>query len=129
MASHVSTCMAHIEGYKYGIKFNSRAVQFVGAARRRRRNGKEVGRKGEEKGRKRKEKDRRKRMKRGKRKRKRKECRAVRRPRLQRTRNCTTRGRFPLTLVILRLGAVYWPMSFVWFSERICMLCSLFVIV
>ena len=67
--------------------------------------------------------------KRGKRKRKRKECRAVRRPRLQRTRNCATRGRFPPILVILRLGVVYWPTGFVRFSERICMLCGLFVIV
>ena len=37
---------------------------------------------------------------------KRKECYAVSRPRRQRTRNCTTRGRFPPTLVILRLGAM-----------------------
>ena len=37
---------------------------------------------------------------------KRKECCAVNRPRRQRTRNCATRGRFPPTLVILRLGAM-----------------------
>ena len=87
--------------------------QSVGAARRRRRKGKEKGRKGEEKGRKgkekerkRKEKERRKEKNKGEEERKRKECSAVRRPRLQRTRNCTTRGRFPPTLVILRLGAV-----------------------
>ena len=43
--------------------------------------------------------------KRGKRKRKRKECCAVSRPGRQRTRNCATRGRFPPTLIILRLGA------------------------
>ena len=43
-----------------GIKFNSMVGQFVGAARRRRRKGKEEGRKGEEKERKRKEKERRK---------------------------------------------------------------------
>ena len=49
-----------------GIKFNSRAVQFVGAARRRRR-------KGEEKGRKRKEKERRKEDKKKEEERKKKE--------------------------------------------------------
>ena len=87
----------------------------MGAARRRRRKGKEEGREGEEEGRKgreeregerKEEKRRRKGRKRGKRKRKRKECCAVSRPGRQRTRNCTTRGRFPPTLVILRLGAV-----------------------
>ena len=52
------------------------------------------------------EKIRRKGRKRGKRKRKRKECCAVSRPGRQRTRNCATRGRFPPTLVILRLGAM-----------------------
>ena len=51
------------------------------------------------------EKRRRKGRKRGKIKRKRKECCAVSRPERQRTQNCTTRGRFPPTLVILRLGA------------------------
>ena len=52
------------------------------------------------------EKRRRKGWKRDKRKRKRKECCAVSRLGQQRTRNCFTRGRFPPTLVILRLGAV-----------------------
>ena len=88
-------------------------LQFVGAARRRRRKGKEKGRKGEEKGRKGKEKgtkikekERRKGRKRGKRMRKTKEYCAVSKPGWQRTQNCATRGRFPPTLVILRLGAV-----------------------
>ena len=58
-----------------------------------------------------------------------KECRAVRRPRLQRTRNYATRGRFPPTLVILHLGAVYWPTGFIRISGRIYMFCGLFVIV
>ena len=74
-----------------------------------RRKGKEKGRKGKRKGGKEKkreeEKRRRKKRKRGKRKRKREECRVVSRPIWQRTRNCATRGNFPTTLVILRLGA------------------------
>ena len=44
--------------------------------------------------------------KKGKRKRNRKECCAVSRPGWQGTWNCTARGRFPPTLVILRLRAV-----------------------
>ena len=74
-----------------------------------RRRGKEKGRKGKEKGgkeEKKKEEKRRKmrkkKRKRGKGKRKKKECRAVSRTGLQRTRNCATRGRFPSTPVILR---------------------------
>ena len=81
-------------------------IQFVGgAARRRGRKGKEKGRKGEEKGRKIKEKERRKEEKKNEEERKMKECHAVSRPRLQRTHNCATRGRFPHIMVILRLGA------------------------
>ena len=49
---------------------------------------------------------RRKRMKKEKEERKRKECHAMRRIRRKRTRNCATRGRFPPTLVNLRLGAM-----------------------
>ena len=71
----------------------------------KRKGGKERRKGGKEK-KKKEEKRRRKGRKRGKRKRKRKECLAVRRPRLQRTRNCAMRVRFPPTLVILRLGAV-----------------------
>ena len=88
-----------------------------GAARRRRRKGKEKGGKEKRKGgkerrkggkeKKRKEEKRiRKGRKRGKRKRKMKECCIVRRFGWKRTRNCATRGRFPPTLVILSLGAM-----------------------
>ena len=51
----------NLEGYIWGVPIQvvgSRKLQFVGAARRRRRKGKEKGRKGEEKGRKGKEKGR-----------------------------------------------------------------------
>ena len=122
MESHVSSCMALLKPINRGvpIQFMGAKIQFVGgAARRRRRKGKEKGRRGKEKGRKGKEKWRkrkekkrkeekrkRKGRKRGKRKRKMKECCAVSRPRWKRTRKCATRGRFPSTLVILRLGAV-----------------------
>ena len=55
-------------------------------------------------------KERRKEKKKGEEERKKKEEEegvfAVSSPERQRTRNCTTRGRFPPTLVILRLGAV-----------------------
>ena len=73
--------------------------------RRREREERKGGRE-ERKGERKEEKRRRKGRKRGKRKRKRKECCAVSRPGRRRTRNCATRGRFPLTLIILRLGAV-----------------------
>ena len=130
MASHVSQCMAKacmcdtwhamcqhawytLKAINMGIKFNSRAIQFVGATRRRRRKGGEEKRKGGKERRKggkekkmKEEKRRRKGRKRGKRKRKRKECCAVSRSGRQRIRNCATRGRFPPTLVILRLGVV-----------------------
>ena len=110
---------SHVKAYIYENQFVGRGSkkQSVGAARRRRRKGKEEGRKGEEKGskgkekgRKREEKEVRKEKKKGKeerkKKRKRKECYVVSRPGWKRTRNCATRGRFPPTLVILRLGAV-----------------------
>ena len=103
----------HVKIYKYEIGgggggqqmqfMGQHQAQSVGAARRK---GEEKGRKGKEKGGRRKEKERRKGRKRGKKKRKRKECCAVSRPGRQRTRNCATSGRFPHTLVILRLGAV-----------------------
>ena len=71
------------------------------------RKGKEKGRKGKEKGRKeeKRRKMRKNKRKRGKEKRKMKECRVVSRLGQRRTRNCATRGRFPPTPVILRLGA------------------------
>ena len=110
----------HVKTYKYEIgrggggeanAVRGTAVSSVcGSSKEKEeegRKGEEKGRKGKEKGRKRKEeKRRRKGRKRGKRKRKRKECCAVSRPGRQRIRNCATRGRFPPTLVILRLGAV-----------------------
>ena len=86
--------------------------QGEGGGREKRKGGKEKRKGGKEmrkggKGRKRKEeKRRRKGRKRGKTKRKRKECCTVSRPGRQRTWNCATRGRFPPTLVNLRLGAV-----------------------
>ena len=40
------------------------------------------------------------------------------RTRRQRTQNCATRGRFPPTLVILHLGATYWPNSFSLFQSE-----------
>ena len=107
--------------YKGGLKISlgrgGSKKQSVGAARRRRRKGKEEGmkgkekwRKGNEKGMKMEEKERRKEKKKWeeerKKKEERRECCAVSRPGRQRTRNCATRGRFPPTLVILCLGAV-----------------------
>ena len=109
--------------------------QGEGGGREKRKGGKEKRRGGKErrkggKEKKRKEEKRgKKKRKRGKGKRKRKECHAVSKPGQQRTRNCATRGRFPPTLVILRLGAVQWPTGFVRSSERIYMLRGLFVIV
>ena len=93
MASHVSQCIAEayacvthgmpcvnmhgtFESYKYGSSNSVRGsskIQFMGAARRRRRKGKEKGRKGKEKGRKRKEKERRKEKKKNEEERKKKE--------------------------------------------------------
>ena len=126
MASHVSQCMAkayacgthgkpcvnmhgsfedYITGFSWAIRTSKGKQQEEGGGREKRKGGKEKRKGGEEKKRK-EEKRRRKRRKKGKRKRKRKECRTVSRPRRQRTRNCATRGRFPPTLVILRLGVV-----------------------
>ena len=105
---------AHHEGYKYGhgqLILREQQLQSVGAARRRKGKG-EGGGKGRRKGGKERRKERRKEKRKGeekrkkKRKRKRKECCAMSRPGRQRTRNYATRGRFPPTLVILRLGAV-----------------------
>ena len=93
-----------------GSSFHTAASSVRGSSKEKEeegRKGEEKGRKGKEKWRKRKEeKRRRKGRKRGKRKRKRKECCAVSRPGRQRTRNCAIRGRFPPTLVILRLEAM-----------------------
>ena len=101
-----------LEGYKRGapIQFVRQLGEGGGRKKKRKRgNEKRKGGKERRKGGKEKkwkeEKRRRKGRKRGKRKRKRKECCAVSRPERQRTRNCTTRDRFPPTLVILRLGA------------------------
>ena len=59
----------------------------------------------ERKGEREEEKRRKKGRKRGKIKRKRKECYVVSKPGRQRTQNCAAKGRFPPTLVILRLRA------------------------
>ena len=126
MANHVVThgmpCVnmhARHEGYKYGhgqlisdsSSFSPWEQQGGGGREkekeeeRKGRKGKEEGRKGEEKGKKKREEEMGGKEKK-KKKRKRKECCAVSRPGRQRTWNCATRGRFPPTLVILRLGAV-----------------------
>ena len=97
-------------------------LQSVGAARRRRRKGKEKERKGEEKGRKgkekwrkRKEKERRKEKKREEKKKEKEERERKEEKdgvsRSEQTRTAKNpelryKGRFPPTLVILRLGAV-----------------------
>ena len=76
MASHVSSCMPLLEPIYRGvpIQFMGAQIECVGgAARRRRRKGKEKGRKGKEKGRKRKENKRRKEKKKGEEERKKKE--------------------------------------------------------
>ena len=127
MASHVcdtwhAMCVTHgmpcvnmhgnLEGYKSGVP-----IQFVGgqqASVRGSSQEKEEGKREREerkrereerKGEREEEKRRRKGRKRGKRKRKRKECCVINRSGRQRTWNCTARGRFSPTLVILRLGA------------------------
>ena len=109
---------AYHEGYKYGhgqVILDSSSFslweQQGGGGRenekeeeRKGRKGKEEGRKGEEKGKKNREEKRG-----GKEEKKKEEEEGVlrnSRPGRQRTRNCATRGRFPPTLVILRLGAV-----------------------
>ena len=123
MACHVSTCMALCHAYIRGshgllveARESSRSVR--GSSKEKRKGGKEKeeerkiereerkGRREERKGERKEEKRRKKGRKRGKRKRKRKECCAVSSPGWQRTRNYATRGRFPPTLVILRLGAM-----------------------
>ena len=104
---------AYIRGFTWAVlrsKGGSK-LQSVGAARRRREKGKRereerIREREERKGERKEEKRRRKGRKRGKRKRKRKEHYVISRPGRQRTRNCATRGRFPPTLVILRLGDV-----------------------
>ena len=127
MASHVcdtwqAMCVTHgmpcvnmhgtFEGYKRGAPIQFLEKQGEGGGREKRRGGKEKRKGGKEKRKggkemKREEETmRRKKRKRGKRNRKRKECRAVSRPRQQRTQNYATRGRFPHTLVILCLGVV-----------------------
>ena len=129
MASHVSTCMALLKPIYMGSQiqfvggggggggggaasFSPWEQQGEGGGREKRKGGKEKRKGGKErrkggKEKKRKEEKRgKKKRKRGKGKRKRKECHAVSRPERRRTRNCATRGRFPSTLVILRLGAV-----------------------
>ena len=109
------------EGYIYGsqIQFGGRGSSFSpweqqgergrekGKEEERRREMEErEGGREERRGERKEEKRRGKGRKRGKRMRKRKECCAVRRPGRKRPQNCATRGRFPPTLVILRLGAV-----------------------
>ena len=123
--THGKPCVimhGHVKTYKYEIMGGSKCSswdssklslweqQGEGGGREERRREREG--KGKEKERRREEKERKKEKKKGeeerkkKRKRERKECCAVSRPGRQRTRNCATRGRFPSTLVILRLGAV-----------------------
>ena len=93
-------------------RFSLWEQQGEGGGREKRKRGEEKRKGGKErrKGGKEKkmkeEKRRKKGRKRGKRKRKRKECWVVSRPGRQRTQSYATRGRFPLTLVILCLGAV-----------------------
>ena len=110
---------AHHEGYKNGhgqlisdsSSFSPWEQQGGGGREKekeeeRKREEREGGRE-ERRGERKEEKRRGKGRKREKkRKRKRKECCVVSRPGRKRTRNCATRGRFPPTLVILRLGAV-----------------------
>ena len=93
----------YIRGFTHGLFVQAKGEEGGG---REKRNGGKEERKKEREEKKRKEKRRRKMRKRGKRKRKMRECRAVSKPKRQRTRNCATRSRFPPTLVILRLGVV-----------------------
>ena len=115
MACHVSTCVALCHAYIRGshglfVEASESSRSVRGSSKEKRKGGKEKEeeRKREREERKgdRKEEKRRKGRKRRKSKRKRKECCAVSSPGRQRTRNYATRGRFPPTLVILRLGAV-----------------------
>ena len=93
----------YIRGFRAGLFIQARGEE--GGGREKRKGGKEKRKGGKEKKRK-EEKRRRKKRTRGKRKRKKEECHTVSRPRRQRTRNYATRGSFPPTLVILRLGAM-----------------------
>ena len=93
------------EAYIYGVQIQFIEQQGEGGEKEKRRGGNEKRNGGKEKKRE-EEKRRRKRRKKGKRKRKRKECCAVSRLGRQRTRKCATRGRFPPTMFILRLGVV-----------------------
>ena len=98
MASHVSPCME-------GASSMNRSQTVRRRGKKKGRKGKEKGGKEEKKKEEKRRKMRKKKRKRGKGKRKRKECYAVSRTGLRRTRNCATRGRFPPTLVILCPGA------------------------
>ena len=100
---------AFIDGVSRSVRGSSKEKRKGGKEKeeeRRREREERKGEREERKGERKEEKRRRKGRKKGKRKRKRKECCTVSRPGRQRTRNCATRGRFPHTLVILRLGAV-----------------------
>ena len=77
---------AYIRGFTWAVGRRKGAqLQSMGAARRRRRKGKEKGRKERRKGGKERRKERRKEKKKGEEERKRKECCAVSRPGRQRT--------------------------------------------
>ena len=91
------------------VRGSSKEKEEEGKREREERRREREERKGEREEKKRKRKKKReekKKRKRGKGKRKMRECHAVSRTRRRRTRNCATRGRFPHTLVILRLGVV-----------------------
>ena len=116
----MSSCMALLNPINKGFKIQCGELNFSpweqqreGGGREKRKGGnekrkggKERRKGGKEKKKRKEEKRGKKKRKRGKGKRKRRECRAVSRPGLRRARNCATRGRFPPTLVILRLGGV-----------------------
>ena len=110
---------AYIRGFTWAVhiskgaeSFNSWDQQGEGGGREKRKGGKDKRkggnerRKGGKEKKRKEEKRRRKGRKRGKRKRKRKECCTVRRLGRKRTGNCSIRGRFPPTLVTLRLGTM-----------------------
>ena len=118
MACHVSSCMTLLNPINRGFQFSlwessisvrggsSKEKEEEGKREREERKRERVERKVEREENKKKE--RRKEKKKGedeRKKRKSKECCTVSRPGRQKTQNCATRGRFPPTLVILRLGA------------------------
>ena len=113
-ACHVSSCMSLLKPINMGvpIQFGGQQDSVRGSSKKKEEEGKREReeRKREREEKKRKGKKKREEEERGgreeKKKRKRKKCCAVSRPGWQRTRNYATRGRFPPTLVILRLGAV-----------------------